>query len=87
MEEKQKIIYSNLKRLDSMTDEDIDYSDSPSADEEFWKNAKLILPKNKTPITIRLDDDILEFFKSQGKGYQTTINAVLKSYVAAQKGQ
>ena len=87
MEERKKIIYSDLKRLDSMTDDDIDYSDNPLADEEFWKNAKLILPKNKTPITIRLDNETLEFFKSQGKGYQTMINAVLKSYVAAQKGQ
>jgi len=59
MSEEQKIIYSDLKRLDSMTDDDIDYSDNPPLGDEFWKSAKLVLPENKTPITIRLDDDTL----------------------------
>jgi len=87
MSEKQKVIYSDLKRIDNMTDDDIDYSDNPPLSEEFWKNAKLVLPKNKTPITIRLDNDVLNFFKSKGKGYQTMINAVLKSYIAGHKEQ
>ena len=82
MKEKQRRIHSDLKRLD---DAEIDYSDSPATDEKFWKDAVMVLPNRKTSLTIRLDNDVLDWFKSQGKGYQTKINAVLKSYVSAQK--
>jgi uncharacterized protein (DUF4415 family) len=64
-----------------MDDREIDYSDIPETDEEFWKNAKLVIPDQKAKISIRLDKDILEWFKAEGKGYQTKINAVLRSYV------
>ena len=74
---------SDLKRLDAMTDKDIDYSDIPETDEEFWKDAKVVLPKNKRQITLRIDDDIIEWFQKKGKGYQTKINAILRSYVDA----
>ena len=69
-----------------MKDSEIDYSDIPPLDEEFFKNAVVIFPNPKPVITIRLDTDILDWFKMQGKGYQTKINAVLRAYVQAQKG-
>ena len=72
-------------RVDAMTDEEIDTSDIPPLDEEFFANAQLRMPQAKPSITIRLDPDILEWFKGQGKGYQTRINAVLRKYVEAQK--
>lgn len=50
---------------------------------DFWENAKIVYPADKVPISIRLDTDILEWFKAQGKGYQTMINNVLRSYVDA----
>ena len=73
------------ERVDTMPDEEIDTSDIPPLDEEFFANAQFRLPKRKVPITIRLDADVLTWFKSLGKGYQTHINAVLRSYVEAQR--
>lgn len=72
------------KKLLEMTDEDIDYSDIPPLDEEFFKNAKLVNRKPRTEqISIRIDTDVLEWFKnhSEEKGYQTLINDVLRTYV------
>jgi uncharacterized protein (DUF4415 family) len=71
-------------RIDALTDEEIDTSDIPPLDADFFANAQLRLPKPKQVITVRLDADIVEWFKSQGKGYQTRINAVLRMYVDAQ---
>lgn len=70
--------------LDNMSDEEIDYSDIPPLPDDFFQNAVVRMPKTKEKITIRLDPDILAWFKSQGKGYQTHINAVLRTYVQAQ---
>lgn len=61
----------------------IDYSDIPETDENFWKNATVHLPKPKQSLTIRLDPEIVAWFKEEGPGYQTKINAVLSSYVKA----
>ena len=76
---------TDWNRVDAMTDEEIDTSDIPPLDEAFFADAKLRIPQAKPSITIRLDPDILEWFKGQGKGYQTRINAVLRKYVEAQK--
>ncbi|HER25936.1 MAG TPA: hypothetical protein ENI69_02380 [Rhodospirillales bacterium] len=56
-------------------------------DEEFWQKAHVVFPamEGKEPIKIRIDREILSFFKSQGKGYQTRMNAVLRAYVESQK--
>ncbi len=66
-----------------MRDEDIDYSDIPELDEDFWKDAKLVIPPGKKQLTIRLDADVLTWLKAQGKGYQSRINAILRSYYEA----
>ncbi len=63
-----------------MKDEDIDYSDIPPLDVRFFKEA-VIWPGHKQQITLRLDPDVLAFFRKHGKGYQTTINAVLRKYM------
>ena len=70
-----------LEKLKNMKDEDIDYSDIPATDEEFWKDAEIFHPRKKQQLSIRLDPEVLDWFKSQGRGYQTKINEVLKSYV------
>lgn len=67
-------------------DRKIDTSDIPPIGEEFWTKAKVRAPKIKKTISIRLDPDILEFFKAHGKGYQSKINAVLRSYVEHHAG-
>lgn len=73
------------KELAEMPDEDIDFSDIPELDERFWKNAVLRTPPAKQPISIRLDQHVLDYFRSQGAGYQTQINSVLRMYVEAQR--
>ncbi len=54
-------------------------------DAGFWKGAKVVLPRPKQTVTIRLDADLLEWLRKQ-KGYQTRINAVLRTYMEAQQG-
>ena len=54
-------------------------------DANFWKNARVVLPQAKQAITIRLDADLLEWLRKQ-KGYQTRINAVLRTYMQANLG-
>lgn len=52
--------------------------------EEFWANARPYVPVKKS-VHLRVDEDVLEFFRSQGKGHLTRMNAVLRSYVNAQE--
>lgn len=80
MKKKPDFIKSDLKRLDALHDDEIDYSDAPELDDHFFERVAVELPKNKDSITLRLDHEVLEWFKQQGKGYQTKINAVLKAY-------
>ena len=75
---------TDWERLDQMTDDEIDTSDIPPLDETWFESAELRLPKPKQTITIRLDEEIVNWFKQEGKGYQTRINAVLKMYVEQQ---
>lgn len=74
---------SDLKRIDRMTDEDIDYSDIPEVDASFFSTARVVVPPGKKQVTIRLDSDILAWLKEQGRGYQTRINAILRAYYEA----
>ncbi len=76
-----KSVKATAKRLAKMRDEDIDFSDIPPLTEEFFRDAKLFMPKTKAAITMRVDPEILEWFKRRGPGYQTRMNAVLKAYV------
>lgn len=62
--------------------------EGPQEFEVDWSKARIGLPEPKAAVSIRLDPDVLGFFKSQGKGYQTRINAVLRAYMEAkQSGQ
>ena len=49
-----------------------------------WSQAQIVIPENKKHINLRVDADVLRFFKNQGKGYQTRMNAVLRSYMQSQ---
>lgn len=78
-------------RLDAMTEEEIEANaltdpDNPPWTDEELKNARLVMPEDrgKTPVSIRLDNEVLDYFRSQGRGYQSRINAVLKAYVRSQ---
>jgi len=75
-----------LAELAAMPDEDIDTSDIPELTEEFWKNAKVRYPsEGKERLTVRFDEDMVQWFRSQGRGYQTKMNAVLRSFYEAHK--
>ena len=80
-------IRTSRKRLRKMTDREIDYSDIPATDTKFWQEAHVVMPPAKTHLSLRLDEDVVEWFKRQGAGYQTRINAVLRSYVQAQSAK
>ena len=80
-----RISKRRLKQIEAIRDEDIDYSDIPETDEHFWKNAKLIIPTPKKSISLRVDPDVLTWFKSKGKGYQSRMNAVLRSFMLAKR--
>jgi uncharacterized protein (DUF4415 family) len=75
---------TDWKRIDALGDEEIDFSDIPKLGPEFFANA-IVWPGTKEQITLRLDPDVLKFFRKQGRGYQTTINAVLRKYMEAQE--
>jgi uncharacterized protein (DUF4415 family) len=61
--------------------EPIDFSDIPDLADAFWQNAAIIMPGGKTKLTIRIDTDVYEWFVAKGTGYQTRMNAVLRSYM------
>jgi len=71
-------------RLAQQDDKDIDTSDVPELDEDFFRQAELRVPAKQT-VTIRLDADVLAWFKAQGAGYQTRINQLLRQYMQAQQ--
>jgi uncharacterized protein (DUF4415 family) len=72
-----------LKEIEAIRDEDIDYADIPETDAGFWADAALRMPQAKKGVYWRLDQDVLEWFKAQGPGYQTRINAILRAYTEA----
>lgn len=78
---------SDLRRIDQMSDEDIDYSDIPEVDAAFFENAPVVVPPGKKQVTVRLDSDVLTWLKGQGRGYQTRINAILRAYYEAHRAK
>ena len=76
---------TDFKALDAMRDEDIDFSDIPPMTPEMFAKSvfrvgfKPVPPKEQ--ITLRLDADVLEWFRARGAGYQTQINGLLRAYM------
>jgi uncharacterized protein (DUF4415 family) len=85
MPKNKKSIKSDLERIDKLTDREIDYSDIPELDASFFTRTVVTLPHKKDSVTLRIDHEVLEFFKQQGARYQTRINAVLKAYVGVHR--
>ena len=75
----------SLDQIAAVKDEDIDFSDVPELDENFWIRAELIEPDRTEQVTLSVKRSVLAYFKASGKGYQTRINQVLESYVRAQR--
>lgn len=82
---------ARLRALDELRDDDIDVSDIPPLTEKFWANGvrgKFYRPIKKQ-VTLRLDADVLDWFKAQqggARGYQTAINAALRKVVDGEMG-
>lgn len=75
---------TDFARLDAMEDQDIDLSDVPEITPEMFAKAIVrrgLNPRVKKQLTLRLDGDVLDWFKRQGRGYQTRINALLRAYM------
>ncbi len=71
-----------LKILGRMKDSDIDYTDAPATNANFWQDATVNIPPVKVPVTLRLDPNVLAWYKQQvPRGYQTLINNVLQKYM------
>jgi uncharacterized protein (DUF4415 family) len=75
-----------MQALRDLRDEDIDYSDIPPLPTTGWRRVSDLIPaENKQQITLRLDADVIQFFRGTGRRYQSRINAALREYVNAQK--
>ena len=90
MSEKSTTVSYSLSEIEAMREqgEDQTSADAPEAvslGTEFWKSARVVMPSGKTSVHLRLDSDIVEWFKANGKGHLTRMNAVLRAYVEAQK--
>lgn len=78
---------TDWNRLERLGDAEIrkaakaDPDAAPVASSEWFRRAKLLEPQPKTPVSMRLDEDIVKWFRARGRGYQTRINAVLRAYV------
>ena len=76
------------RKLIEMSDEEVERRAAADPDAGvippgFWDNAEVWVPENKQQITLRLDPEVIRFFKRTGKGYQSRMGAVLRSYVEA----
>lgn len=75
---------ADLARPRNMTDEEINRNSPPELrdiPDSFWVNARVVEPVTKQAISIRIDTDVVEWFRATGPRYQTRINSVLRSYV------
>ncbi len=77
-----------IRQMKSLTDWDkLRAQGDYEGEQEFpvdWTRAELVTPEPKKAISLRVDPDVLDFFKSQGPGYQTRMNAVLRAWMEAQ---
>lgn len=74
---------TDWNRVNNMSDSDIDSSDIQELGKDFFSSARIRMPRTKKAVSIRLDADVLDWFKHEEKQYQTKINAILRAYVEA----
>ena len=75
---------ADLARLRRMTDREIERTSPPELEalpDDFWRDARVVTPVTKQSISLRLDQDVIAWFRATGPRYQTRMNAVLRSYV------
>ena len=81
-------------RVDALTEDEVEAAartdaENPAWTEEELRAARLVMPEDrgKVPISIRLDGEVLDYFRAEGRGYQSRINAVLRAYVRSQRAK
>lgn len=88
---KQEGTLSDWEKAESMTEAEIKARVASDIDEEDmvidWSNASIELPQPKAVLNMRVDQEVLDYFRKGGKGYQSRINAVLRSYVERKEQQ
>lgn len=72
---------TNWEALDSMSDDDIDYSDIPPLTDKFFEKAILKVPATQAKNLVQLDPDVMEWFQAQGGEYKTIINSLLRRHI------
>jgi uncharacterized protein (DUF4415 family) len=73
-----------LEQLADLPDDQIDTSDIPELDEAFWANAKVTPPRTKPNVSLRVEEEVVAYFKAENpKGYTARMSAVLSAYVQA----
>ena len=90
MNEKSITVRHSLSQIKAMRErgEDQTSPEAPEAESlgaDFWSSARVVMPAGKTSVHLRLDSDVVDWFKANGKGHLTRMNAVLRAYVEAQK--
>ncbi len=90
MSVKSTIVRHSLSEISDLrkAGEDRTSPDAPEAESlgaEFWRSTRVVMPAGKTSVHLRLDSDVVDWFRARGKGHLTRMNAVLRAYVEAQK--
>jgi len=89
LEAKRAVSRTDLKKVDAMTDAELERAISEDEDERDmlpdWTRAKLVLSEPKQSVHLRLEQEIIDFFKAQGKGHISRMQAVLKTYVSSHR--
>ena len=90
MNETSTIVRHSLSQIKAMRERGEDQTspnapDAESLGADFWSSARVVMPAGKTSVHLRLDTDVVDWFKGAGKGHLTRMNAVLRAYVEAQK--
>lgn len=82
---------TDYARLDAMTDEDIAKAVGEDPDavplDIDWSKARIVMPPGKENVTLRVDRDVLAWYRSTGRGFHTRMNAVLRAYMEAHRTQ
>ena len=79
---------SDWAHVDALTEKELECSISADADADVavdWTTARLVMPQRKEPVHLRIDPDVLVWYRQQGQGYLTRMNAVLRAYMDAQR--
>lgn len=81
-----KTDWERLQKL-SCGDEEIDLTDIPEISDDSWANSVLHSKPKKKAISVRLDEDVIEYLKNEGPNYQTRMNEILRKYVEFKRGR